>query len=65
MINNNDVLKVITVNPFMYEWCLYHYASYEEYFDERIMPLDRIFKWHYTNECRSIIGTKYINDAIA
>lgn len=60
MINNNDVLKVITVQHFMHEWCLSRDESHEEYFEERAMPLYYLFNWHYTNECRSIIGIKYI-----
>ena len=62
MINNHDVLKVITVKHFTHEHYLSRNVLHDGYFEEHIMPLDYLFKWHYTNECRSIVGIKYINE---
>ena len=62
MINNNDVLKVITVKHFTYQFYLSRNVLHDEYFDEHTMKLKGPFSWDYNNCCRNIIEIKYIQE---
>lgn len=59
MINNNYMLKVITVKHFACEYCFSRNVLHDEYFEEHTMTSKSPFMWNYDIGCRNVVGIKY------